>query len=145
MKQKFIEFINRLFGILSRLFDILSIDVLSCKCQIKSCAGVGCSLDCFRKVRIDCSCSKENIPVKELLYIKGPREEVGKMGPHQMGLADIPESRRQVVAIKRQEERRKAGERSKRKLEESEEGRGDKEDGDLLKDDRIDKIQLREN
>lgn len=57
--------------------------------------------------------------MEELLYIKGPREEGGRMGPHQMGLADIPERRRQVVAIKRQEERRKAGERRKRKLEES--------------------------
>ena len=36
-----------------------------------------------------------------------------------MGIVDIPESHRQVAAIKRQQERREADVRKKRKLEES--------------------------
>ncbi|KAG7170868.1 hypothetical protein Hamer_G012430 [Homarus americanus] len=107
VKQTFIQGLDRLF------------DILSCKWQIRSCTKVDCSPDCAREAHIDCSCSREmKIPVKELLYIKGQREKVGSVGPHQIGPVDIPEHRRQVAATQRQE-RREAEERRKRKLEES--------------------------
>ena len=51
-----------------------------------------------------CTCSKEKkIPVKDIPFIKGQREKVGSKGPHQMGLADVPEHKRQMKAIERKE------------------------------------------
>ncbi|KAG7165348.1 putative leucine zipper transcription factor-like protein 1-like 4 [Homarus americanus] len=95
--------------VLDRLFYILS-----CKCRIRSCAEVDCSLNCAREAHIDFSCSREmKIPGKELLYIKGQKEKVGSVGPHQIGPVEIREHKRQVAATQRQKERREAGERGR--------------------------------
>lgn len=46
------------------------------------------------------------IPVTELAFIKGQREKTGSIGPHQIGLPDLPEHNRQVKKRKRQEDER---------------------------------------
>ncbi|KAG7174253.1 hypothetical protein Hamer_G003164, partial [Homarus americanus] len=100
VQQTFIQGLDRFFSI------------LSCKCQSRSCTEVGCSPDCAREAHMDCcSCRRE-------MKIQGQRERVGSVGPHQIESVDIPEHRRQVAATQRQKERRKAGEKMKRKLEE---------------------------
>jgi len=54
-----------------------------------------------------CDCSREKkIPMIELAFIKGQREKVGSIGPHQIGPVDLPENRRQLLQNERQEKRR---------------------------------------
>jgi hypothetical protein len=70
-KERFLNKLDRL------------LDILTCKCEIKSCADVGCSSACVSEAHIDCTCSKDaKIPVIELAFIKGQREKVGSVGPH---------------------------------------------------------------
>src|SRR5688572_16109171 len=85
-KDRFMEKLDRLM------------DILTCKCDIKSCADAGCNSACFSGVHISCDCSREKkIPVIELAFIKGQREKVGSIGPHQIGPVDLPETRRQLL------------------------------------------------
>ena len=64
----------------------------------------------MNQAHINCSCSREKtIPVKELAYIKGQKEKVGSKGPHQMGGPDLPEHKRQVKKLERQDGERGRG------------------------------------
>ena len=51
---------------LDKLFDLLS-----CKCEMKTCNDVGCSSECLTEVHIQCNCPKtQKIPNTELMYIQ---------------------------------------------------------------------------
>ncbi|KAG7176821.1 putative leucine zipper transcription factor-like protein 1-like 3 [Homarus americanus] len=111
VKQTFIQGLDRLFNI------------LSCKYQIRSCAEVGCSPDCAREAHIDCRCSRE----MKIPYIKGQREKVGSVGPHQIGPVDIPGHRRQVAATQADGEEGGRGGKEEKAGGVCEEGGGGKE------------------
>uniref|UniRef100_UPI00358F4F97 uncharacterized protein n=1 Tax=Myxine glutinosa TaxID=7769 RepID=UPI00358F4F97 len=107
-KERFIVKLDKLF------------DILTCKCQITSCEGGGCEAGegCVIQAHINCSCSREKmIPVKDLAYIKGQKEKVGSKGPHQMGSPDLPEHKRQVRTLERQENKKNAEKRRRSKEE----------------------------
>ncbi|KAG7163039.1 hypothetical protein Hamer_G002095 [Homarus americanus] len=85
------------------------VDILTCHCAVRSCIELGCNPVCNSEDHIDCRCRKEQmIPVQELAFIRGQREKVGSIGPHQMGLADCLETRRQKAMLYRQQQKRKA-------------------------------------
>jgi len=103
-KERFMVKVNKLF------------DILTCKCHITICEEEGC----VNQAQINCSCCREKkIPVKELAYIKGQTEKVGSIGPHQMGGPDLPEHKRQVKTLDRQEIENKAKKRRRSKVENS--------------------------
>ena len=105
-KERFLNKLDRL------------LDILTCKCEIKSCADVGCSSACVSEAHIDCTCSKDaKIPVIELAFIKGQREKVGSVGPHQIGPVDFHETKRQKLQRERQEKRKDDEEKRKVKCE----------------------------
>ena len=94
------------------------VDILTCKCIIKSCAETQCNSACVSNVHITCDCKGDTkIPVIELAFIKGQREKVGSVGPHQMTSVDFPECRRQDMQKRRLEKIVEATERKKRKSE----------------------------
>ena len=91
VKENFIVKLDKLF------------DILNCKCEIVMCANYGCPSDCTKEAHTSCMCPKEKkIPVKDLAFIKGQRDNTGSIGPHQMGLPDLPEHNRQVRHQERQ-------------------------------------------
>lgn len=103
-----IEFKEKFIMKLDKLFDILS-----CHCTMKKCTelAVACSSSCAKNIHIECNCSREHkIPVQELNFICGQREKIGSVGPHQMGLTDHRETRRQEKAQERRDLRQKAAE-----------------------------------
>ena len=68
------------------------------------CSEFGCATDCTKEAHINCTCSKDKkIPVKELAFIKGQRNNIGSIGPHQIGLPDFPEHNRLIKKQKRGE------------------------------------------
>nr|XP_027220371.1 uncharacterized protein LOC113812651 [Penaeus vannamei] len=92
-------------------------DILTCKCHITICEEEGC----VNQAQINCSCCREKkIPVKELAYVKGQKEKVGGIGPHQMGGPDLLKHKRQVKTLDRQEIENKAKKRRRSKVENSE-------------------------
>lgn len=93
-------------------------DILNCKCEIKTCTEVSCSSACLNGVHIFCDCSKDKkIPVIELAFIKGQREKVGSVGPHQIGPVDLPETRRQAEQKERQKQKKQSEEKRRKKYE----------------------------
>lgn len=124
-KDKFLKKLNRLM------------DILTCKCEIKSCPDAGCKFACLTGVHLLCECSRhQKIPVIELEFIKGQREKVGSTGLHQIGLVDFPETKRQSLQKERQAKRKEAEEKRRLKSETqitedeemTEEGQEDSED-----------------
>lgn len=86
------------------------LDILNCKCKIFLCSEFGCpaDADCKKEAHINCTCPKDmKIPVKELAFIKGQRDKIGSIGPHQIGLPDVPEHKRQIKKRKRQDDERR--------------------------------------
>ena len=93
-------------------------DILTCKCDIKACSDLGCSSACVSGVHIACDCCRESkIPVIELAYIKGQREKVGSVGPHQMGPVDFPETKRQALQKEKLATRKEKEENRRKKSE----------------------------
>ena len=81
--QKFTDSMNKLF------------DIISCKCLISSCVDVQCQ-GCNVNAHISCTCPQNaKIPLKDLAYIKGQKDKVGSIGPHQMTSPDHIEKRKQ--------------------------------------------------
>lgn len=89
---------------LEKLFDISN-----CKFQITSCENEGCEA-CV--IHINCSCIREKkIPVRDLAYIKGQKEEVGSKGSHHMKGLYLPEHKRQASTMERHWMKNKAEQR----------------------------------
>ena len=106
---------DRFSAKLDKLFDILN-----CRCQITSCEEAGCE-GCEIQAHINCFCVREKkIPSKDLSYIKGQKEKVGSKGPHQIGTPDLPEHKRQMRTLERQEMAVKAKKRRSSKEEDAE-------------------------
>ena len=57
-------------------------------------------------MRAVCTKPTLTVPLKDLVYIKGQKEKVGSIGPHQIGPPDLPEHRRQLGTLKREELRK---------------------------------------
>lgn len=105
-KDKFMEKLDKL------------VDLLTCKCIIRSCAETQCNSACVSSVHIFCDCRRDTkIPFIELAFIKGQREKVGSVGPHQIGSVDFQECRRQDMQKRRLEKIVEATEKKKRKSE----------------------------
>ena len=64
------------------------VDVIACKCQIKSCESVACQ-GCAVNAHIICKCKKaQKIPVAELWYVMDQRNMVNEKGSLQIGQLD---------------------------------------------------------
>ena len=84
--QKFTDSMNKLF------------DIISCKCLISSCVDVQCQ-GCNVNAHISCTCPQNaKIPLKDLAYIKGQKDKVGSIGPHQMTSPDHIEKKEATEA-----------------------------------------------
>jgi len=59
------------------------------------------------------------ISVKEFAFIKGQRDKIGSIGPHQIGLPDIPEKKKLLKRQKREEERKWLDEHKQRSAPDS--------------------------
>ena len=59
------------------------------------------------------------ISVKEFAFTKGQRDKIGSIGPHQIGLPDIPEKKKLLKRQKREEERKWLDEHKQRSAPDS--------------------------
>jgi hypothetical protein len=103
------------------------VDILNCRCKIVLCSEYGCEIDCLKDAHIECECKRdEKIPVVELEFIRAQRDKVGSISTHQIGQADVPESRRQEETLKKQELKRQAEEKKAKKAADKEKLEEDK-------------------